>query len=93
MEISGSSVFSSGLSSIQSGQRRVDQAAAEIAGASLPRATSQAQPVLQSPAEARPKDLSNSLVDLQVGKVEAQTGARVLETADAVLGTMLDTRA
>ena len=93
MEISGSSAFSSGLSSLQSGQRRVDQAAAEIAGASLPRATSQAQPVLQPSTETRPKDLSNSLVDLQVGKVEAQAGARVLETADAVLGTMLDTRA
>ncbi len=92
MEISGSSAFSSGLSSLQSGQRRVDQAAADIAGASVPR-TAQAQPVLQPSTETRPKDLSNSLVDLQVGKVEAQAGARVLETADAVLGTMLDTRA
>ena len=36
MEISGSSAFSSGLSSIQNGQRRVDQAAAQIAGAGLP---------------------------------------------------------
>ena len=93
MEISGSSAFSSGLSSLQSGQRRVDQAAADIAGASVPRTTAQAQPVLQPSTEIRPKDVSNSLVDLQVGKVEAQAGARVLETADAVLGTMLDTRA
>ena len=93
MEISGSSVFSSGLSSIQNGQRRVDQAAAQIAGASLPQAVPAEQPSTPSVSEARPVDLASSLVDLQVGKVEVQAGARLLETADAVLGTMLDTRA
>lgn len=93
MEISGSSAFSSGLSSIQNGQRRVDQAAAQIAGASLPQAVPAEQPSTPSVSEARSVDLASSLVDLQVGKVEIQAGTRVLETADAVLGTMLDTRA
>lgn len=93
MEISGSSAFSSGLSSIQNGQRRVDQAAAQIAGASLPQAVPVEQPSRPSANAPQPVDLASSLVDLQVGKVEVQAGARVLETADAVLGTMLDTRA
>ena len=93
MEISGSSAFSSSLSSIQNGQRRVDQAAAQIAGAGLPQTSPAAEPSKPSVSEARPVDLASSLVDLQVGKVEVQAGARVLETADAVLGTLLDTRA
>ena len=63
MEISGSSVFSSGLSSIQNGQRRVDQAAAQIAGASLPQAVPAEQPSTPSVSEARPVDLASSLVD------------------------------
>ena len=39
------------------------------------------------------RDLATSLVDLRVGKIEAQAGAKVVATADAVLGTLLDTRA
>ena len=50
-------------------------------------------PSTPSANATQPVDLASSLVDLQVGKVEVQAGARVLETADAVLGTMLDTRA
>lgn len=93
MEISASSAFSSGLSSIQNGQRRADQAATEIASASLPRAVPPADAGASSSSDARLPDLASSLVDLQVAKVEVQAGARVVETADAVLGTLLDTRA
>ncbi|MDH4609275.1 hypothetical protein [Pseudomonas sp. BN102] len=82
MEIQGT--FSAGLGAIQSGQRRIDQAAGDIAGSSLRR-------VDQPQAEAA--DLATSLVALEVGKVQAQAGARVIETADAVLGTLIDTQA
>ncbi|MBC9249012.1 hypothetical protein A9179_01860 [Pseudomonas alcaligenes] len=92
MEITASA-FNSGLNAIQAGQRRVDQAAGEIAGAAVtPQEPSEAA---QAPAFGRDvqADLAQSLVALQVGKVEAQAGAKVVETADEVLGTLIDTRA
>lgn len=90
MEIS-TSAFNSGLGAIQAGQRRVDQAAAGIAGATLP----QAQQAAPTPGSERSTqaELAESLVALNVGKLEAQAGARVVETADEVLGTLIDTRA
>lgn len=96
MQISGSAL-SAGLSAIQAGQRRVDQAASDIAGNAVNQQPpgSAAQQPSQVPAteqSARP-ELADSLVALNVGKVEAQAGARVVETADEVLGTLIDTRA
>lgn len=105
MEISGNA-FNSGLSTIQSGQRRVDRAAADIASNAVttPQPPVQGTPQnqnqnpnqvnasAQSPTENRP-DLAESLVALRVGQYEAQSGARVVETADEVLGTLIDTTA
>lgn len=97
MEISGSA-FNSGLNAIQAGQRRVDQAATEIASNTLPQAPLETPPTQQvnpSPGSASNSqaDLAESLVALNVGKTEAQAGAKVVETADEVLGTLIDTRA
>ena len=99
MEISGSA-FSSGVSTIQSGQRRVEQAASDIASNAFtapPQAAqsarpNQANPSAEVPAESRP-DLTESLVALRVGQNEAQAGAKVVKTADEVLGTLIDTTA
>lgn len=99
MEISANA-FSSGISSIQSGQRRVDQAAAEIAGNAVaappqPAQTPSSNQVNPSPETAGQgsADLAESLVALRVGQHEAQAGARVVRTADEVLGTLIDTKA
>ncbi|WP_439859996.1 hypothetical protein [Pseudomonas sp. MBLB4136] len=94
MEISGSA-FSAGISTIQSGQRRIDQAATEIAGAAFaapPPQQSRVDATPESRADA-PADLSESLVALRVGQHEAQVGARLVKTADEVLGTLIDTKA
>lgn len=85
MEISSASAFTSGLASIQNGQRRVDQAAVEIAGSSLPSG--------QATASATAPDLTSLLLELEMGKVEVEAGAKVLKTADETLGTLIDTRA
>lgn len=99
MEISGSA-FNSGISTIQSGQRRVDQAAADIAINALgpqPQPTSappanQVNPSPSSAEQTRP-DLAESLVALRQGQNEAEAGAKVVKTADEVLGTLIDTTA
>lgn len=83
MEIQGNA-FSAGLGAIQSGQRRLDQAASEIASVS-------ARPVdvsTQSGAE-----LAGNLVELTIAKLQTQAGAKVVATADDVLGTLIDTHA
>jgi flagellar hook protein FlgE len=89
MQISASSAFNSGLSSVQSGQQRVNQAATDIANAG------QSKPVASrsNSEQAQPVDLATSLVDLQVGKEQVQAGAKVIKTADDALGTLLDIRA
>lgn len=99
MEISANA-FNSGIGTIQSGQRRVERAAAEIAGHAvgapqqpLPAAPQkQVDATPQSSADNRP-DLTQSLVALRVGQHQAQAGARLVQTADEVLGTLIDTSA
>ncbi|HEX5841884.1 MAG TPA: hypothetical protein VFY62_05345 [Pseudomonas sp.] len=100
MEISGSA-FNSGISTIQAGQRRVDQAAADIASNAVtppPEQPSSAPPPNQvnpapSSAEQSRPDLAESLVALRQGQNEAEAGAKVVKTADEVLGTVIDINA
>lgn len=99
MEIS-TNAYSSGLGGIQAGQRRVEQAAGEIAGNAVtppPQGSqtppqNQVNPVPQAAEQSRP-DLAQSLVALRIGENEVRANARVVETADEVLGTLIDTRA
>jgi flagellar hook protein FlgE len=99
MEISGNA-FNSGISSIQAGQRRLDQAAADIASnavtppeqpSSTP-APNQVNPAPSTAEQTRP-DLAESLVALEQARNEVQAGAKVVKTADEVLGTLIDTSA
>lgn len=76
MEISGNA-FAAGLSSVQSGQRRVDQAGAEIANGS------------NGASDA----LADHLIDLRRGQHEVEAGAKVIQAADETLGTLIDIRA
>ena len=99
MEISANA-FNSGLNGIQAGQRRVEQAASEIASNAVnqPQQANQTPPQNQvNPApqvaeQTRP-DLAQSLVALRIGENEVRANARVVDTADEVLGTLIDTRA
>ncbi len=99
MEISGNA-FNSGISTIQSGQRRVDQAATDIASNAAtpplqPGTTPPANQVNPAPsvAEQSRPDLAESLVALRQGQNEAAAGAKLVKTADEVLGTLIDTSA
>lgn len=93
MEIPGNAL-NSALGGIQAGQRRVDQAAASIAGNSLAAAdTATRRPAAQSGATASQADMAANLVEMSRGKHEVRASARVIETADELLGTLIDTRA
>ena len=76
MEISGNA-FAAGLSSVQSGQQRVDQAGAQIV----------------STRSGASDALADHLVDLRRGQHEVEAGAKVIQAADETLGTLIDIRA
>ncbi|MHA6479661.1 hypothetical protein RTE98_02720 [Stutzerimonas frequens] len=82
MQISNS-LMGAGLSAFQNGQQRVEQAATSIASAS-------ASALGNSQAVA---ELSEELIQLKVGEHTAKLGARMIQSADEVLGTLIDTQA
>lgn len=85
MQINGS-LLTAGLGAYQAGQHRVDQAAAAIAGRPV-----QAAETSQVVAES--VELTEQLVQMKVGEHQAQAGARMFQTADEVLGTLVNTKA
>ncbi|QXI28041.1 pyrroloquinoline quinone biosynthesis protein PqqE [Pseudomonas vanderleydeniana] len=97
MEISGSTAFYAGLSTIQSGQNRVDQAAGQIANTTVERSlksqSSDSQVERLLSLDRSQQDLSSSLVDLSQGKLQVELGAKVEKAADKALGTLIDTYA
>lgn len=81
-----SSILTAGLGAYQAGQQRVDQAGVAIAGRTLP-APDNSQVVAET------VDLNEQLVQMKVGEHQARAGARLLQTADEVLGTLINTKA
>ncbi|WP_047534232.1 hypothetical protein [Pseudomonas sp. 11/12A] len=96
MEISGSTAFYAGLSTIQTGQNRVDQAASQIANSTIERSvTSQSSEAqvdrLRSVDRSQQSDLASNVVELSQGKFQVELGARVAKASDEMLGTLIDT--
>lgn len=96
MEISGNTAFYAGLSSIQSGLNRVDQAASQIANNTIERAvTSQSSEVqvdrLRGVDRSQQSDLASNVVEMSQGKIQAELGVKVAKASDEVLGTIIDT--
>ncbi|MFZ3284880.1 pyrroloquinoline quinone biosynthesis protein PqqE [Pseudomonas sp.] len=96
MEISGNTAFYAGLSSIQSGQNRVDQAASQIANNTIERSvTSQSSEAqidrLRGVDRSQQMDLGSDMVQMAQGKFQVELGAKVAKASDEVLGTIIDT--
>lgn len=98
MEISGSTAFYAGLSTIQTGQNRVDQAAGQIASTVIERSqTSQSSESqvdrLRSVDRSQEADLASNVVEMSQGKFQVELGAKVAKASDEMLGTLIDTYA
>ena len=96
MEITGSSAYYAGLSAIQSGQNRVDQAASQIANTTAERtATSQSSDFqaerLRAVDRSQQMDLATSTVEMALGKHQVELGVKVAKASDEMLGTLIDT--
>lgn len=88
--------FYAGLSTIQTGQNRVDQAASQIANSTIERSvTSQSSEAqvdrLRSVDRSQQSDLASNVVELSQGKFQVELGARVAKASDVMLGTLIDT--
>ena len=98
MEISGSTAFYAGLSSIQAGQNCVDQAGGHIANATVERSVaSQSSDTqvnrMRAVDRSQLSDIASDVADLSVGKAQVELGAKVVRTADEMVGTLIDTYA
>lgn len=96
MEISGNTAFYAGLSTIQTGQNRVDQAAGQIANTTIERSvTSQSSEAqvdrLRSVDRSQQSDLASNMVEMSQGKLQVELGAKVAKASDEALGTLIDT--
>ena len=94
-------LMSAGLNSVRQGQYRASTAANEIAhmgvqpdpaaAQAIPLQPANGQPVATTAVDTnRPVNLVDSLVELQLGQREVEVGASVIDTAEEVLGTLLD---
>ena len=98
MEISGSTAFYAGLSTIQTGQNRVDQTAGHIANNTIERSVSSQSSDTQvnrmrAVDRSQLSDIASDVADLSVGKAQVELGAKVVRTADEMVGTLIDTYA
>jgi hypothetical protein len=98
MEISGSTAFYAGLSTIQTGQNRVDQAAGQIASTVIERSQSSQSSEsqvdrLRSVDRSQEADLASNVVEMSQGKFQVELGAKVAKASDEMLGTLIDTYA
>ncbi len=98
MQITSGSAYYAGLSSVQNGLTRVNQAASQIAsnGVDSSAATSQSTDLQAKrllSAEISEQDLANSAVQLNQGRMEVEAGLKVEKAATETLGTLIDTYA
>ena len=83
MNISGpSSAMNSGVLGFQRASQQVDQSVQDLARAGTTTSTSVETP--------RPVDTTSALVSLKSGEQAGMTSAKVVKTADEMMGTLLD---
>jgi len=98
MNISGTSAYQPGLSAIQTGQRRIDETAGQIASTAVERtATSQSSDYqaerLRSVDRSQQLDLATQTVQLDLGLYQVQGGLKVEKASDELLGRLIDIQA
>lgn len=92
--VSGISALNSGLNGIHTGMKRLKEDAHEIAKANIQdRPPAAAGTTATPPAGQGLADIARPLVGLMEDRTQVAISAKVIETADEVLGTLLDIKA
>lgn len=88
------SAFESGVAGFQAANERAAQSASNIAQAQNDNAQARSSAtnveIEQAVQEAKP--VTQELVNLRVAELDAKAAAKVITTADEVLGSLIDTR-
>jgi len=89
------SAYNSGITGFQNASAQLSQSSARIAHAGVAEISmtgNQAPSESQSPSTERaPISLTTELVNLKVAEFQAKASAKVISTADEVLGTLINT--
>ena len=88
-------ILQSGLNGIQTGLKGMNRAAQDIADLNLDdrsKTPSDSDVIRRAPTD-RLTDATEAIVDLRVHARQVQASAKVVETADEILGFLLDVRA
>lgn len=98
MQITLNNTLYPGLSAMQVGQDRVDQAATQLASPGTEVAgRSQSSDFqlerLRSVDRPQRSDMATNVVELTQGRIQVQLGAKVEKASDEALGTLIDTYA
>lgn len=98
MQISLNNTLYPGLSAIQVGQDRVDQAATQLASpATEVSGRSQSSDFqlerLRSVERPDRSDLASNVVEMEQGLLQVKAGVKVEKASDEMLGTLIDTYA
>ncbi|MDH0747393.1 pyrroloquinoline quinone biosynthesis protein PqqE [Pseudomonas sp. GD03842] len=98
MQISLNNTLYPGLTAIQVGQDRVDQAATQLASPASEvsgRSQSSDYQLERLRAVERPdrSDLASNVVEMAEGKFQVMAGVKVEKASDEMLGTLIDTYA
>ena len=96
MQITMNNTLYPGLSAMEVGQSRVDQAATQIASSKIEvSGRSQSSDFqlenLRSVDRSQRTDLSANLVEMAKGANQIEAGAKVQKASDEMLGTLIDT--
>lgn len=89
------SAFNSGLAGFQNASAQLSNASSRIAQAGIAEksitANQQTQESLSPSAERAPISITTELINMKVAEMQAKASAKVIDTADDMLGTLIDT--
>ncbi|WP_354624610.1 flagellar basal body rod C-terminal domain-containing protein [Psychromonas sp. MME2] len=89
------SAYNSGLTGFQDASAKLSNASSRIAQAGAAgnsvNENQQATEINSSPAERAPISLTTELVNLKVAEYQAKASAKVISSADEVMGTLINT--
>jgi len=89
------SAFNSGLAGFQDASAQLSNASSRIAQAGIAEKsmTGEQQPseIISPSAERAPISITTELINLKLAEIQAQSNAKVISTADELVGTLIDT--
>ena len=89
------SAYNSGLAGLQNASSQLANSSTQIAQAGTTGTAIEKDPQTlesaSSPAERSPVSLTTELVNLKVAEFQAKSSAKVISTADEVMGTLINT--